>query len=99
MFARWVVALDELRRDFRHQRLETDVPAIFLRIDRAMPRDHPTDIARPVASEQESRPRFGLRFERPLDRGHGADKRSALGVAELPEHCRNVIMRTAIELG
>ena len=40
----------------RDQRLEADVPAIFLRVERAVARNDPADVAGAVAAQQEARP-------------------------------------------
>jgi hypothetical protein len=41
-----VELLDEARRDLRHKGLETQVPAVFLRVQRAVARHHPAQVAR-----------------------------------------------------
>ncbi len=83
MLARRVVRPDELRRDLGGQRLEADVPAIFLRIQRAVARNHPADVAGAMASQQEAGGPRRWRLQRVLDGGHGTDDGGALGRLEV----------------
>ena len=51
--SRGVETFDEMRRDARHQRLEADVPAVLQRIELAVPRHHPADVAGPMRAQRE----------------------------------------------
>jgi hypothetical protein len=68
-----VEGLDEFGDDLRHQRLEPLVPAIVLRIERAVTVDDPAHVARPVRSEPTGRG-VGPPAEDVFDRPHGADQ-------------------------
>ena len=86
-------------RDLGDQRLEADVPAIFLRVERAVPRHDPADVAGAVASQQEAGGRFGRRLQRLLDGRHGADDRRAFGGSSVPSNAGDLAARPAVEVG
>src|SRR5262249_49144601 len=72
MLARSVIVLDELRADLGGQRFVADVPAIFLGIGFRLARDHPADVAGPVAAQEKRCRLFHATLQRLLDRRHGA---------------------------
>ena len=67
MLARRIVRSDELRGDLGGERLEADVPAIFLRIYRAVPRNDPADVAGAVAAIE----KFGRASQDEMERMGG----------------------------
>src|SRR6185437_16207280 len=98
--ARWIVFLDELRGDLRDQRLEADVPSEFLRIDRAMPRDYPADVAGPVGAQAIGGRWFCRRWlQRLLDGGHGIDQRYALAITKAAEQRSDVVAGALVQFG
>jgi len=99
MLARGVIGLDELRADPGDQRLVADVPAIFLGIGFGLARDHPADIAGPVAAQQESGRLLRRALQRLLDGRHRVHDRSALAVVERGEQGSHLGARAALEFG
>jgi hypothetical protein len=75
---RRIKLIDELRTNLRDHRLERDIPTLFLRIERTMPRDHPADVAGTVGAEAIQV------FPSPLE-GEGA-RRAGGGDAQLSIH-------------
>src|SRR5439155_2499437 len=58
-----IEVLEELRGDLRDQRLERVVPTIFLRIERAVTRDDPADVAGMVIAQPVARGRARRRCQ------------------------------------
>src|SRR3954471_10137802 len=99
MLARRIEGLDELGSDLGNQRLERDVPAVLLSVDRAMARDHPSDISGTMAAQQKSRSRRFGRLQYLLDRSHCSDQTAVRALVERIQHRRDLGLRAAIELG
>src|SRR5262249_50333158 len=99
MFARGIVGFYELRGDLRDQRLEADVPTIFLGIDGAMTRDNPTDVADPMTAQKEGPAFAGGRFQQVFYPRHGVDEAAAVIARERSKHCRDGLLRTSLQSG
>ena len=94
--ARRVELFDEARGDVRHQRLEAHVPAVLLRIQRAVARHHPADVAGAVRAQHEGAG-LGARAEQRFDARHRRQQLLLLRVAQRGEQGRHLVLRAAVQ--
>ena len=98
-FALRVEAIDEVGGDARHQRFEVHVPAVFLRIQRTVARDHPSDVARAVRSQQVRRAcsALGRVVEQASDEAERLQQLLLLRLGQRVQQCRNLASRAGIQ--
>src|SRR5207344_1867517 len=98
MLAPGIVGCEEFSGDVGDQRLEADVPAEFLGVDRAVARDHPADVAGPAAAQEEAGRLLRRRLQGLFDCRHRLHDRGTLCGIETGEQSADLVARAALEL-
>src|ERR1700693_41609 len=89
--ARGIEIPDESRRDLGHERFEGLIPAVLLRVERAVTMDHPTHVARLVRPQNVRSLRLPAFAEKSLDRPHRSEQALLLVPGQLREHRRDLL--------
>src|SRR5439155_11476830 len=84
---------DELRDDIGHQRLEPFVPAVLIRVERAVALDDPTHIPWAMRAQRYLRGRVPTCLEHSLDPAHRCHQTVLLGAWDVSEHGGDLIAR------
>jgi len=96
--ARGVEALEEFRRDLGDHRLERDVPPVLARVERAVARHDPAEVAGPVRAQRERLVDRSIRAEHALDRVHRAEQPLLALGRERREDAAHLVARALVEL-
>jgi hypothetical protein len=90
------VVLAVIGHDPRHQRLERLIPAVLLRVDRAMPADDPAEVADSQRTQDD--PALAPRVaEHITDSRHRVEQPPLLLTGKPFEHCLDLTCRTLVE--
>src|SRR5213592_1598241 len=81
-FARWIIVAQERGDDFRRQRLDLVVPAVFLSIDRSVTADHPTHVSGRMRPQDVGAAGRNTGAEQSFDRLHRVGQTILFGLGE-----------------
>src|ERR1700730_6852230 len=94
-----IIVLDESCDDPRDERFESFVPAVLLGVQKAMPADHPTHIARLMRPKKGRGPRSRPCAECLLDCTHCLEQLAQFARRQVPKLSGNLILRTRVKRG
>src|SRR5215212_6681943 len=98
-FAQRVVRAEKLRTNFGYEGFKTRVPSVFFGVDRAVPGNDPTDVARAMASEQDSYGFLSGRLQDMFNEPHGPHDGRAFELIQFVQQSADSLPRPVIQPG